>query len=97
MSITTVTHTAIDDRPVVDIVRNEPGPNIGKPFAYSFDDNGHRWKSSVEHYGLTQKEFPLHRVIKDYFLYYGVEEATRILIGKGIITSTPRAILWIPD
>lgn len=96
MKITTITHTAIKGRPVINIIKASGGLNKGKPYAISLDDEG-VMTTLIEAYGLTQEEFPLHEVIKDYFSYYGAEEATKILIGKGIITSNPRSIIWVPD
>lgn len=91
----TINHTSIQGRPVVDIITETQGYNKGKLYAIAYGSTC-KHTSLIEHYGLSKENFPLHRIIKDYIAYHGIQKAVEILIGKGIINTNNRPIVFLP-
>lgn len=88
-----ISHTAIDGRPVVDIIKRSVD---GQYVAISYSEFARHF-TSLSDSGLTREEFPVSRIIKDYFAYYGEKDGTSILVGKGVINPSPRPIIWLPE
>jgi hypothetical protein len=88
----TISHTAIAGRPLIERKIQTFGCTKGKEYAISYGSTcGH--ESLVDAYVVKQKEFPLHRIIKDYVSHYGYEKATEILVEKGIINLMNKTII----
>jgi len=86
----TINHTAIQGRPVIDIIKEQ-----NRPFAISYGKTA-KHKTCVKYSKVYQQDFPISRIINDYFHHYGHDKATKILISKGIINSEFRPIIFKP-
>lgn len=84
----TIIHTSIKGNPLIEITKEND-----RLFGISYEGSL-KSRSCIKHYGIKNNTvFLLETIIQDYIKHYGITEAIKILIGKGIINNNNRQII----